>query len=228
MALVFARGKTSLPKQLARMTLSRMSKFWRPFFSKTFSIQASACPQELAAAVDPQASNFVVFQCICDVIYVWSACQMKFVQGARPGTRWKFSRRLLHGENGRYSNTCYCSGNIGGHACIQATSRTSQGSKCALLLCLLLWYCFITGHFGQLCGPWWFFKGTSQTFECISKSMFVCNCQLHCFFGVCFEFQLFTHSTMCLICDMVLLLEAASEPSSGHKVVLASNWWRAI
>ena len=32
MALVFARGKTSLPKQLARMTLSRMSKFWRPFF----------------------------------------------------------------------------------------------------------------------------------------------------------------------------------------------------
>ena len=60
MALVFARGKTSLPKQLARMTLSRMSKFWRPFFSKTFSIQASACPQELAAAVDPQASNFVV------------------------------------------------------------------------------------------------------------------------------------------------------------------------
>ena len=33
---------------------------------------------------------------------------------------------------------------------------------------------------------------------------------------------------MCLICDMVLLLEAASEPSSGHKVVLASNWLRAI
>ena len=58
--------------------------------------------------------------------------------------------------------------------------------------------------------------------------MFVCNCPLHCFFGVCFEFQFFTHSTMCLICDMVLLLEAASEPSSGHKVVLASNWLRAI
>jgi len=58
MAFVFARTKKiRFAKQLARMTLRRMLKLWRPFiFCKTFSIQASACPQELAAALRPQAS----------------------------------------------------------------------------------------------------------------------------------------------------------------------------
>lgn len=99
-------------------------------------------------------------------------------------------------------------------------------AKVLSVLCFYVYCCGIV--LLQVISARWFFKGTSQTFECISNSMFVCNCQLHCFFVVCFEFQLFTHSTMCLTCDMVLLLEAASEPSSGHKVVLASNWWRAI